>query len=85
MEPDPANPSLMRQTAYCRFCAIHRPDEDPRWPCETGRLEAEIARLRAAALAVIEQSILAPERDVVRVSIAAWRGLNRALGSGRKP
>ena len=143
MEPDPANPALMRQTAYCRFCAAHRPDEDPRWPCGTARLawalqrsaefghyfalgvpaatpqhlpgpfnlcqaepcaaaravlagedsvsemmnagEAEIARLRAAALAVIEQSILAPERDVVRVSIAAWRGLNRALGSGRKP
>ena len=42
MEPDPANPALMRQTAYCRFCAQHRPDEDPRWPCETARYEAAL-------------------------------------------
>ena len=44
MEPDPANPALMRQTAYCRFCAAHRPDEDPRWPCGTARLAWALQR-----------------------------------------
>jgi hypothetical protein len=40
---------------------------------------APLDDLRSAALRVIEESILAPERDVVRVSIEAWRGLNAAL------
>jgi hypothetical protein len=38
MEPDPAKPGFVRQTAYCPFCAAHRPDEDPRWPCEISAL-----------------------------------------------
>jgi len=40
--------------------------------------------LRAAALRVIEESILAPERDVVRVSVEAWRGLNAALAAAEE-
>ena len=40
MEPDPGDPTKVRQTAYCQWCATHRPDEDPRWPCETARLFA---------------------------------------------
>jgi hypothetical protein len=57
MEPDPTNPGQMRQTAYCGFCAAHRPDEDWRWPCEAAGLLAEIDRLckiEAAAAAVVE-------------------------------
>ena len=46
MEPDPSDPDLMRRTAFCAWCASHRPDEDMRWPCETARL---LAALRAAA------------------------------------
>ena len=42
MEPDPEHPGLIRQTAFCRWCAAHRPDEDPRWQCEAARVLALI-------------------------------------------
>ena len=38
MEPDPADPTRMRRTAYCRWCADSRHRDDPRWPCETAAL-----------------------------------------------
>jgi hypothetical protein len=48
MEPEPANPGGIRQTAYCQFCATSRPDEDSRWPCETARLLADAERAARA-------------------------------------
>lgn len=55
LEPDPAGLTRMRQTAFCGWCAPHRPDDDSRWPCQTTRLlddldalRAENARLRGA-------------------------------------
>jgi hypothetical protein len=52
MEPDPADPGRLRPTAYCGFCAAHRPDEDPRWPCETARLLALIPTADSLATAM---------------------------------
>ena len=58
--------------------------ENKRLVLEVARVEvrdAEIARLRAAALQVIVQSLLAPDGQAVRVSVDAWHELNRALGA----
>jgi hypothetical protein len=66
VEPDPVNPDGWRQTAYCAFCAEHRPDEDMRWPCETMTLldaVEEKERLTEAASALLSiTATFMPER-----------------------
>jgi len=74
MEPDPAKPGFVRQTAYCPFCAAHRPDEDPRWPCEISAL----VRVALAAKEHLAQTCPSPT-DCARPHCVALRAALEAL------
>jgi len=81
MEPDPANPALIRQTAYCQWCAFHRPDEDPRWPCETARLLAAIQESRAGGGLDVERLARAHRSLFAETGVGMFGGYVEALAA----
>jgi len=63
MELDPADPTQLRQTAFCAWCAVHRPDEDPRWPCSSARAEITIGQLLSALSRIAQEANAVQSED----------------------
>jgi len=65
LEPDPADPGQLRQTAFCAWCAAHRPDEDPRWPCSSARAKITIGQLLSALTRIAQEANTVSERGTL--------------------